>query len=64
MIITCYNCQGARHVYNGFKSIACPICGNRGEVERAEQLDMLDPGYSRVTISQIKPDHRQRRVKA
>jgi len=64
MNITCYNCQGARYVYNGFKSIACPVCGNRGDVEWAEQPDLFDAGHRHVHISQIKPDHRQRRIKS
>ena len=57
-IVTCYNCGGARYVWNGYRNIACPVCGNRGELERVEQLGLF--GDSRVHCVQIKPDSRRR----
>ena len=57
MRITCFNCQGARYVWNGWRNIACPVCGNRGECERVEQADFF--GESKVIYTLIRPDRKK-----
>lgn len=59
MIDTCYNCRGARYVWNGHRNIACPVCGNRGVLERALQSGLF--GGFTVYVSKIKPDKPVRR---
>lgn len=60
MIEVCYNCQGHHKVWNGFRWIACPICGNRGLVDRIEQADLFNRTPD-VHITRIRPDAKLKR---
>ena len=59
-IVVCFNCLGMHRVWNGRKFISCPTCGNRGLMERVEQL-RLDGG-TEVSHHQINPDRKVKYV--
>lgn len=60
-IVVCFNCLGMMRVWNGRRFIACPTCGNRGMLERVEQLRF--DGQSEISHHKINPDRKVKYAK-